>query len=109
MKNLLPLAIAIFVLGFLSSCTTTRTFSTTDGSYEGMEIYTVKSPEKDFEEIKFIHVQGAWPSGPKGMMDILVKRAKSEGANGLINVQYNRLHVGGSISGTAVKFENGIE
>ena len=72
-----------------------------------MEIYTVKTPEKDFDEIKFIHVHGGWPSGPKGMMDILVKRAKSEGANGLINVQYNRLHVGGSISGTAVKFENG--
>ncbi|MCH6236384.1 hypothetical protein [Cognataquiflexum rubidum] len=52
MKNLRSLFFMILTLAFLSSCTATRTFSTTDGSYEGIGIYTVKTPEKKFKEIK---------------------------------------------------------
>lgn len=109
MKNLLPFLIAIFVLSFLGSCTTTRSIPTIDGTYEGLEVFTAKNPEKKFNEIKFIEVSGGWFSGPKGLMEKLVQRAKESGADGLVNVKYNTLHVGAAISGTAVKFEEGVE
>jgi hypothetical protein len=109
MKNLLPIFFAIFTLALMSSCTTTRTFTTSEGSYEGIEVYTAKNPGKDFNEIKFIEVGGGWFSGPKGLMKKLVQRAKESGADGLVNVQYNTLHVGSTISGTAVKFEETVE
>jgi hypothetical protein len=108
MKNLLSL-FAILTLVLMSSCTTTRTLSTIDGTYEGLEVFTAKNPEKKFNEIKFIEVSGGWFSGPKGLMEKLVLRAKESGADGLVNVQYNTLHVGSTISGTAVKFIEGVE
>jgi len=105
MRNLLPILSAILIILFVSSCTTTRTFSTAEGSYDGIEVFTAKTPEKNFKEIKYIEVQGGWFSGPKGLLSKLLQRAKDAGADGLVNVQYNTLHVGSTISGTAVKFE----
>jgi len=105
MKKLFPYLFGILCLAILGSCTTTRTFSTISEDYEGIEVYTAKIPDKKFQEIKFIEVQGGWFSGPNGLMTKLIKRAKNEGADGLVNVQYNTLHVGSTISGTAIKFE----
>jgi hypothetical protein len=109
MKNLFPLVIAIFFLGFLSSCTTTRSFPTMEGSYEGIEVYTAKTPEKNFNEIQFIEVTGSWPMGTKGLMNKMIERAKALGANGLVNVRFNTISNIQSISGTAVKFEEEVE
>ncbi|WP_194774725.1 hypothetical protein [Pararhodonellum marinum] len=105
MRKLLPVLFAMIIFVALGSCTSTSSIPTAEGSFEGIEVFTAKIPDKNFEEIKFIQVQGGWFSGPRGLMNTLVKRAKSEGADGLVNVQYNTLHIGSTISGTAVKFE----
>ncbi|EMS33135.1 hypothetical protein C943_00412 [Mariniradius saccharolyticus AK6] len=108
MKNLFLYFLAFFSISFLISCTTTRTIPTVEGSYDGIEVYTVKNPGKEFNEIKFIQVHGGWFSGPNGLTKKLIKRAKAEGADALVNVQYNQLHVGATISGTAIKFDDPV-
>ena len=98
MKNLLSFLSSILILVFLASCTTTRSISTMEGSYEGMEVFTAKFPEKEFQEIKFIEVQGGWFTGTRGLMEKLEQRARKSGADRLVNVQYNTLHIGSTIS-----------
>ncbi len=104
MHKLLKVIVVIILMATVG-CTTTRSISTMENSYEGMEIYSAKIPDKDFKEINFIEVRGGWPMGPKGLMNRLVERAKREGANGLINVRLNTLENIVTVSGTAVKFD----
>ena len=102
-------AVWIVFLLLFSQCTTTRTISTTEGTYEGMEVFTAKVPEKSFKEIKLIQIHGGYLRSPNKMMNKLVEQAKKAGADGLVNVQYHQLHVGSTLSGTAVKFNEGSE
>lgn len=106
MKKLTTLLSCLMAVLLFSQCTTTRTITTSEGSYDGIEVFTAKVPDKSFEEIKLIQVHGSYLTGPKTLMDRLIKQAKSAGADGLVNVQYNQLHVGSTISGTAVKFSS---
>jgi uncharacterized protein YbjQ (UPF0145 family) len=105
MKKLIPFLFAVLSIVFLGSCTTKRTISVTEDRYKGIEVFSAKIPDKNFQEIKLIQVQGKWPNGPKSLMNKLVRRAKNQGANGLINVQYSTVQGVNTISGTAVKFE----
>jgi uncharacterized protein YbjQ (UPF0145 family) len=106
MKNLLILFFGMMAMFFFSQCTTIRTIPTAEGSYEGIEVFTAKVPDRPFEEIKLIQIHGSYLTGPKALMNRLVYQAKSAGADGLVNVQYNQLHIGSTISGTAVKFSS---
>lgn len=102
---MLKSSLLIFVIILFSSCAATNTITKLEHQDESIEIFMAKIPDKNFEEIGFIEVRGGLPMGTNTLMNTLVKRAKNDGANGLINVRMdsrgNMLH----ISGIAVKFE----
>ncbi|WP_194775865.1 YbjQ family protein [Pararhodonellum marinum] len=108
MKKHLPFLFGFLILAIFASCTSTMSLSGLEDSYEGMEIYTAKVPDRSFRELNFIEVRSGWPMDANRLMDRLVKRAKDEGADGLINVRLTSLERSFTISGTAVKFEDSI-
>jgi hypothetical protein len=105
MRNFLRLIFALFLIG-TAGCATTRSIPTQENSYEGMEIYSSKIPDKPFQEISFIEVSGGWPTGPKALMNRMVKRARKEGANGIVNVRLISWEKHFTVSGTSVNFDH---
>jgi len=107
MKILNSILVFFLAIIILAGCTTVRTIPVTAGTYEGIEVYTAKLPERKFDEITLIQVEGRAGrvfSGPKVLMDRLIQQAKNEGADGLVNVHYQMHERGSTIYGTAVKF-----
>ncbi|WP_194776883.1 hypothetical protein [Pararhodonellum marinum] len=76
-----------------------------EGTFDGMEVYTTKVPERAFEEIRYIEIQRTLPSNPKLMLDQLVEMARNEGTDGLVNVRFTRIEKRNIVSGTSIKFK----
>ena len=100
--------ILVFTLVVLSvsSCTTTRTAVLMYSQNEALELYTVKLPERNFEEICYIQTDGAIIHSPQILLNGLKKKAMELNADAVVNIKFDFQGIYPLVSGTAIKYTN---
>jgi len=104
-KNLLLALLLIISVFVISGCATTRLVNLPKPSVEGVDVYMTEIPDKPYCEIKYIQVDGAIFHTPDRMMIDLSERAKSEGADAVINVKFDYQAWYPVLSGVAIKYK----
>ncbi|MDD3740558.1 MAG: hypothetical protein PHH30_04890 [Bacteroidales bacterium] len=96
------LIISVFII---SGCATTRIVNLPKPSDEGVEVYMTQMPDKAYNEIKYIQVDGAIFHTPERLMIDLSEKAKVEGADAVINVKFDYQAWYPVLSGVAIKYK----
>jgi len=104
-KNSVIIFIAISFMIFITGCVTVRVVDIPKPSSEGVDIYITDTPDKAYKEIKYIQVDGAIFHTPEKMMINLAERAKTEGADAVINVKFDYQAWYPVLSGVAIKYQ----
>jgi hypothetical protein len=92
------------VLNF-TSCVSVHTANLQRQSEKEVEIYATKIPSKEYAEIKYIQVEGSIFTTHEKLMKRLSQKAKKEGADAVINVQYAYIVYLPYVWGIAIKYK----
>lgn len=104
LKFIKPFSLYLFMATFfLNSCTTTRTAILLNSVNEGLELYTVKLPSRNFEEIGYIQTDGGLMH-TQVLLNGLKKKAIELNANAVINIKFDLQGIYPLVSGTAIKY-----
>ena len=89
-----------------ASCTSTFVANLQRTSAKEVEVFTTIKPTKEYTELKYIQVDGSVTSRPEKLLTKLTQRAKTEGADAVINVKYDFQWTWPVVSGTAIKYKS---
>lgn len=89
----------------LSGCVTVSEANLQRTSPNDIPVYTIKLPEKEYLEVKYLQADGSIFHRPEKLLKKLLEKAKVEGADAVINVKYDYMMWLPFVSGTAIKYK----
>ncbi len=70
-----------------------------------IKVFTTKKPTKEYIELKYIQVRGSEFNRPEKLFTKLKQKTKEEGADAVINVEYDFQRTWPIVSGTSIKYQ----
>jgi uncharacterized protein YbjQ (UPF0145 family) len=104
MKNLKSTIVLLGLVLAITSCTTTRVANLIKSENETIELFTVKLPDRKYEEISYIQTDGGIYQTPQKLLNGLKKKAIELKADAVINIKYDFQGWYPVVSGTAIKY-----
>lgn len=99
-------AVGFIIVSFLTSCTTTRVATLSKSENETIELFTTKTPNRNYVEISYIQTDGGIFHTPQKLLNGLKKKALGLQADAVINIKYDFQAWCPIVSGTAIKYKD---
>ncbi len=109
MKNIFKKSLAVILIlngNMFTSCVTTNVANLQRSSNDKMDVFVVKTPDREYTELKYIQANGSIFHTPEQLLNKLTQRAKKEGADAIMNVKYDFQNAWPIASATAIKYKN---
>lgn len=85
------------------SCSSTRV-AKVDYAGENIELYFTKKPNVEYKEVCFLETSGSLFTSRQQLLNALVKKAKAQNINALLNIQFQYQFIWPSASAIGIKY-----
>lgn len=105
MKKMKKIFGSILVILLFTGCVTTQVANFQMETSSDIEIFYASHPNKEYAEIMYIQADGGVFHSSAKLLEKLKERGKEEGADAIVNVQFDYQFWWPNVSGIAIKYK----
>jgi len=105
MKKTIQFILILCVALISAQCIAVKSANLQRNSAKEVAVFSTQIPNKEYIELKYLQVEGSAFSTPEKLIKTLSEKAKKEGADAVINVQYAYIVYLPYVWGIAIKYK----